>query len=250
VIARLPYPVSVMRRDVGTEPTSPAGGVETFDTPAAERINEARLSHLGSLGLSLDGRRVLDVGCGVGHLAQFFVRRGCTVVAVDVRPENIESLRSRYPALEAHVLDTEREPLSRLGRFDVVFCYGLLYHLENPLAALRNMASVCDDLLLLETIVCDSDQPVLALADETLVSNQAVAGLGCRPSPSFVAMTLNRAGFPHVYGPAQPPGHPEFRFRWRGDLAFNRDGVNMRCVFVASRQSLTAPPLVELLSGP
>jgi len=40
-----------------------------FDAPEALAINGARMSHLESLGLPLAGKRVLDAGCGVGHLA-------------------------------------------------------------------------------------------------------------------------------------------------------------------------------------
>jgi SAM-dependent methyltransferase len=247
-VPRIPYPVHVLRRDPGREPPLPASGVETFDTDGARVINLARMGHVDSLGLPVDGKSVLDVGSGVGHLAQFFVERGCRVVSVDGRAANIESLRSRYPGLEARVLDVEAEPLGMLGRFDVVFCYGLLYHLENPLAALRNIASVCDGLLLLETIVCDHSEPVLALVDESVVSNQALGGLGCRPSPAYLAMALNRVGFPHVYAPREPPDHPEFLFEWRNDLASVRDGRNLRCVFVASRSELAAESLVPLLS--
>jgi SAM-dependent methyltransferase len=244
---RLPYPVHVQRRDPVREPSLPAGGVETFDTEGAHAINRARMGHLDSLGLPLDGKRVLDVGSGVGHLAQYFVGRGCRVVCVDARDKNIESLRSRYPGLEAQVLDVENEPLSILGRFEAVFCYGLVYHLENPLAALRNIAAVCDGLLMLETIVCDHSEPVLALVDESVVSNQALGGLGCRPSPAYVTMALNRVGFPHVYAPHEPPDHPEFRFAWRNDLAHCRDGQNLRCVFLASREPIESPAIVSLL---
>jgi len=237
----------VTRRELESEPRFEHGGLETFDTPAAHEINRARMEHLGSLGLDLAGKKVLDVGCGVGHLAQFFVKLGCQVTSVDARDSNIASLRSRYPGLEAHVLNVETESLSRLGRFDVVFCYGLLYHLENPLGALRNMEAVCDELLLLETIVCDHGEPVLLLSDESVVFNQALIGLGCRPSPSYVVMALNRSGFRYVYAPRQPPEHPEFRFEWRNDLAWLRDGLNMRCVFLGSRRALDQPTFVSLL---
>src|SRR5262245_54746689 len=88
----LPYPVAIRHRDVGAEPLPVGGGVECFDTPAALAINRARLEHLASLGLPLAGKRVLDAGCGVGHLAQFFRERGCEVVCVDGREENIASL--------------------------------------------------------------------------------------------------------------------------------------------------------------
>jgi SAM-dependent methyltransferase len=239
----------VQRRDPGRDPPLPASGVETFDTDAARAINLARMGHLESLGLTLDGKTVLDVGSGVGHLAQFFVGRGCRVVSVDARTSNIESLRSRYPGLEARVLDVESEPLGTLGSFDVVFCYGLLYHLEDPLAALRNIASVCDGTLLLETIICDASEPVLVLVDESVVSNQALSGLACRPSPAYVTMALNRVGFPYVYAPREPPDHPEFRFEWRNDLAHVREGRNLRCVFVASRSELRTDTLTPLLSA-
>lgn len=59
---------------------------------------------------------------------------------------------------------------------------GLLYHLENPIAALRNMAAVCDEFLLIETIICDHSLPVLLLDDETKTYSQGLRGLGCRPT--------------------------------------------------------------------
>jgi hypothetical protein len=58
----------------------------------------------------------------------------------------------RRPEAEVREADVE-EGLDHLGRFDAVFCYGLLYHLEIPMLGLRNMASVCDHLLLIETMV-------------------------------------------------------------------------------------------------
>jgi SAM-dependent methyltransferase len=223
--------------------------VEAFDTPAARAINSARLDHLTSLGLPLDRRRVLDVGCGVGHLAQFFATRACSVLAVDGREANLQSLRSRYPGLEARLVDLDRDSLLSLGRFDVVFCYGLLYHLENPAAGLRSMAAVCDDLLLLETLVCDSSHPVMALVDEPRAHNQALGQLGSRPSPAWVVMALNRVGFRFVYGAREPPDHPDFRFEWRDDLSISRGENNIRCIFVASRRRLDNARLAPLLEA-
>ena len=228
-------PVTVAARDVAAEPVPAGGGIDAFETADALAINRARLDHLASLGLPLQGRRVLDVGCGVGHLSQFFLQRGCSVVAVDGRETNLEALRLRYPGLESRRVDVDTESLAPLGRFDVVFCYGLLYHLENPVAGLRSMAAVCDDMLLLETLVCDSARPTMVLVDEPRVQNQALGQLGSRPSPAFVVMALNRVGFRNVYAARVPPDHPDFRFRWRDDLSISRGPANLRCVFVASR---------------
>lgn len=246
----LPYPVSIKHRDIQAEGLPHGGGVECFDTPAALAINQARLVHLQSLGLPLEGKRVLDVGCGVGHLAQFFLSRGCHVVCVDGRAENIASLRERYPALEGHVADIQTDSLARFGKFDVVFCYGLLYHLANPLAGLHNLASVCQQLLILETLVCDHCEPILYLVDEPKTYNQALDYLACRPSPSYVTMAVNRVGFPFVYAPAQPPEYPDFQFEWRNNLDYARDGHPMRCIFVGSRGELANPRLRELLARP
>ena len=220
-----------------------------FDTEDALAINHARLRHLASLGLPLDRRKVLDVGCGVGHLARFFVERGCNVICSDVRPENISRLREIYPDLDAHVLNVESEALSRLGRFDAVLCYGLLYHLESPMAALRNIASVCDGLLLLETVITDHVEPLLRLVDEPVETrNQASAGLASRPTPAFVVMALSRIGFPYVYAPVHPPDHPDFQFSWKNNLEWSREGHLLRCIFVASRTELSLPA-VRLLAG-
>ncbi len=245
---RLPYPVAVRRRkDEGQSPPL-GGGLGSFDTPEALAINHARLMHLASLDLSVDGKTVLDVGCGVGHLAKFFLERGCKVVCTDGREKNIQTLRSRFPGLSAHVANVEVDPLARFGTFAIVLCYGILYHLENPLAALRNISSVCQELLLLETMVCDSPMPLLRLEEESAASNQALRGLGCRPSPSYVALALERCGFPHVHAAAILPSHRDFQFEWLANLDWWRDGHPLRCVFIASRMPLDNSHLVDLIS--
>ena len=243
----LPYPVQVRRRVYNEERVRKHGGLEVFDACNAASINEARMAHLESLGLNLAGKRVLDVGAGVGHLAVRLRKMGCSVVCVEARPANVEAMRARYPQLEGHVGDVETESLSRFGHFDVVFSYGLLYHLENPLHSIRNMASVCDELLLLESIICDHDLPIVRIEDESKDVNQALAGLACRPTPHYVALALNRVGFAHVYAPVSPPEHEDFRFEWKNNLDCSRDGHNLRCVFIASRNALKSPELIPLL---
>lgn len=242
--SRLPYPVS----GVPDSPPAGGGGIGVFDSPDAVAINKARMAHLDSLGLPLAGKSILDVGSGVGHLAQYFVEQGCHVTCVDGRRENIAALRARYPDMTAYVANVDTDSLLVFGQFDIVFCYGLLYHLENPVGALRNMARVTRELLLVESIVTDYPEPMLRLEDEPVETlNQAVGGLGCRPSPAFVAMVLARAGFQHVYAPLIPPDHPDFQFQWRQNLDCSRDGHLLRGVFVASRQPLANRNLALLL---
>jgi FkbM family methyltransferase len=242
------WPVDVEPRDITTEDIPAGGDYRVFDEAEAVRINRARIQMIGAVGLPLAGARVLDVGCGVGRFADYYASQGCDVVAVDARPENIAELHRRYPSVRAIVGDAEVFDFETLGQFDVVHCFGLLYHLENPLAALRNLSRVCTRVLLLETMIVDSKRPMLLLADETKAASQALGGIGCRPSPSFVAMSLNRIGFPRVYG-LQPDGeHEDFDFEWRDDNEHTRDGHPLRCVFVASRRPLAARRLVTLVA--
>lgn len=244
---RSTYPVFVTPRQVAAEAVPEGGGTIVFDDDAASAINVARMDFIRTSGLSYAGRRVLDVGAGVGHFARLYSSLGASVVAVEGRADNVTVLRSRYPEVTAHVGDVQSMDLAALGTFDVVHCFGLLYHLDSPVAALRRMEAACGDVLLLETMVCDATAPVMVLADETMAVNQALAGLGCRPSPSFIALALNRVGFPYVYGAAKPPDYPDFAFEWRNSLDTSRDGHPLRAVFVGSRRPLDLPTLLPLV---
>jgi SAM-dependent methyltransferase len=235
------------RREFSAEPRPEGGGSESFDTDAALELNEARLTHLASLELPIDGRRVLEVGAGVGRLTSFFIDRDCSVVATEARSENVAELRRRLPTVEVSEADVE-DSLQHLGSFEIVFCYGVLYHLESPLRALRNIAAVCTDLLLIETMVCDARVPVLRLEDETKTVNQALRGLAHRPSPSYLALALNRVGFDHVYTATDPPDHPDYRFTWVDNMDTARDGALLRGVFIASRTPRQQHGLTSLLS--
>ncbi len=242
-----PYPISIQPKQRSDEEIRSGWGPETFRQQDYININNARLEHLESLNLPLDGKSVLDVGCGVGDLTQFFLNKNCEVVCVDGREENISVLHSEHPKLIAHIANVETDLLSKFGNFDIVFCYGLLYHLENPFIALHNMALVCKELLLLETIVCDHKLPILRITDESAAFSQALQGVGCRPSPSYVVLALNRSGFPYVYAPKKLPHHRDFQFEWKNDLGSKRNGNNLRCIFIASRIKLDNANLINLI---
>jgi SAM-dependent methyltransferase len=242
------YPVTVRRRVVRSDRIKPEHGVQVFETPEAEALCAARLAHLDDLGLPGSGRSVLDLGCGIGHLARGLADRGCRVTCVDGRRQNVERLAALHPDLDAHCLDLDEQPLDGLGRFDAVLCYGLLYHLENPVGALRRMERACGQMLLLETHVCDCEKPVVLMADECAAANQAMRGIGSRPSPAWITAVLNRIGFAHVYGVAEPPTHPDFQFEWRNDMQDQRHGHLLRCVFVAARNRIESPKLTPLLT--
>ena len=162
------------------------------------------------------------------------------------RRDNAVELRRRLPKVETHQWDVEESHVG-LGRFAVVFCYALLYHLENSILALRNMAEVCDKLLLIETMVCDSPLPVMRLDNEPHGVNQALRGIANRPSVSYLAMALNRVGFDHVYVPHDRPHFPDYEFEPLGNLDTIR-GHPLRAVVVAARSELALTTVVPVLA--
>src|ERR1700752_717582 len=122
---------------------------DVFLEPEAQRINRARLEHLASLGLDLAGKRVLEVGAGIGLHTHFFEQRGCDVTSTDGAPANAAEMMRRWPYRRVGVLDLEQSAdLRGLGSFDIIFCYGTLYHLRDPDAALARLATVCTGIVL------------------------------------------------------------------------------------------------------
>lgn len=80
------------------------------------------------------GRLVLDAGCGFGRHALHAARYGAEVVAMDSSPDAVEStLRNCGELSRVHVIqgDILHAPLSD-GIFDLVYCFGVLHHLEEP----------------------------------------------------------------------------------------------------------------------
>src|SRR5258706_16223209 len=88
------------------------------------RHDQRRLEHLASLGLSIAGSSVLEVGAGIGSHTSFFLDRDCTVVSTEARPENLELLSARHPGLEVRRLDLDNPDSSLEETFDIVYCYG------------------------------------------------------------------------------------------------------------------------------
>ena len=199
-------------------------------TPEPRRAAR-RLEHLASLGLDLHGKRVLEVGAGIGEHTGFFLDRDCTVLSAEPRPENSRvlayMLRSYDLAkaancthIAADIDDIDRRVAET---FDIVFCYGLLDRLADPAAALALLAKRCEGVFLLETGV--------------------VPGDGDARNPPTRAWLFNqlKSLFPHVYVPRTQPAHEDYALDWTVPAT----GRASRAVFVASRRPIANPLLLE-----
>ena len=161
-----------------------------FDRPFYRDITEARIKHLRDMNLDIKDKKVIDIGCGIGHFSEYFSSMDCDLLCIDGRSENIVELRNRYPLIRSAVIDVESDKFLSLGEFDIVFCYGLIYHLTNPMSFIQNVGQVCKDMAIIETCIMDAEDPVLRLVREDQDNpTQALHPNGCRPSPAFVIET-------------------------------------------------------------
>jgi 2-polyprenyl-3-methyl-5-hydroxy-6-metoxy-1,4-benzoquinol methylase len=89
------------------------------------------------------GKRVLDAGCGTGYGSTILAAGGAQeVIGVDRATHVIEAVRSVMPArVRLHEGDVESLSFDN-GSFDVVVCFEVIEHLENPAAALSEFARV------------------------------------------------------------------------------------------------------------
>ncbi len=109
-------------------------------------INPLRLAHIERMVGGLQGKKVVDVGCGGGILAEAMAAKGATVTGIDLseKPLGVAKL---------HLLETGRQVDYRLqsaedlavaepGSFDVVTCMEMLEHVPDPASTVRACATL------------------------------------------------------------------------------------------------------------
>ncbi|MGG1664130.1 class I SAM-dependent methyltransferase [Brevibacillus sp. NRS-1366] len=236
-----------MNQKTGVNKVEPYINVKTavFDMQGYLEITNARLSHLASLQLQLSGKSIVDVGCGTGRLTEFLVGQGANVFGVDGREDNIQQMRIFYPHVKAEVVDLETDDLLKYGPFDIMFCYGILYHLSDPLHFIKNAEKLCSDMILIETCITDAVEPICKIVVEDGTNNsQSIHHAGSRPSPAYVIFCLKKAGFPFIYEPIEKPAHPEFHYTKQNNYESHQNGHLIREIFIASKKPLDHGRLV------
>jgi SAM-dependent methyltransferase len=117
----------------------------------ADLVDDGRIAQFAAA--FPEARSVLELGSLEGAHSFSLAHRANRVVAVEGRRENIARAQFVQALLDVENVtfveaDLETTPLDRFGRFDAVFCVGLLYHLPKPWVLLDQLAGVAPNLFL------------------------------------------------------------------------------------------------------
>ena len=111
------------------------------------QINPLRLEWIEQCAGSLDGRQVVDVGCGGGILSEAMARRGAQVLGIDLAERSLKV--AQLHAMEAGLQNVQyREVAAEAlaaempGRFDVVTCMEMIEHVPDPGAIVEACAKL------------------------------------------------------------------------------------------------------------
>ena len=215
--------VGAKNADSVSLPVTIAGGSESaisltltaFDTRHYQDLIRARAATIRRVVralkpvLGLHG--ALDAGCGVGFFAQTLTELGLETRGFDGRFENVVEARRRFPRIAFETGDIESAEITALGMFDLVLCFGLLYHLESPMRAIRHLRALSGKGLLIESMCVPGDEARMMLRDEPFQNDQSLTDMAFYPSESCLAKMVYRAGFAHVYRVPRMPEHDDFR---------------------------------------
>ncbi|WP_370682202.1 bifunctional 2-polyprenyl-6-hydroxyphenol methylase/3-demethylubiquinol 3-O-methyltransferase UbiG [Comamonas sp. GB3 AK4-5] len=110
------------------------------------QINPLRLGWIDGLA-PLQGKQVLDVGCGGGILADSMARKGAEVLGIDLatkslRVAQLHALEASTPNIQYREVAVEALAEEKPAGFDVVTCMEMLEHVPDPGSVVRACAQL------------------------------------------------------------------------------------------------------------
>jgi 2-polyprenyl-6-hydroxyphenyl methylase / 3-demethylubiquinone-9 3-methyltransferase len=109
-------------------------------------LNPVRLSYISDELQGLFGKKVIDIGCGGGILAESMARSGADVTGLDMAQDSLNV--ARLHALEAGVqisyqqATAEQYASEQGAQFDVVTCMEMLEHVPEPMSVIQACADL------------------------------------------------------------------------------------------------------------
>lgn len=128
--------------------TSPVGSKEYFDEVEARRYRNEPHGVVFADFPAWKGKKVLEIGCGLGTDAVNFARHGADYTGVDLSEESLKLCRQRFDVygLKGNIIHANAEELDSVlkgEKFDLIYSFGVIHHSPCP----ENVVDCLPDLL-------------------------------------------------------------------------------------------------------
>ena len=155
-------------------------------------------------GGSLEGKTILDCGCNCGYWSfQAALNGAIDIVAYDGGDGNIEQAKFVSEVIgikniDFRVMDLLEMSKGNPGEFDIVFFFGLLYHVNRPIEILSKLREVTKDFAIVDTSVIADTGAKLYVQDDFAHEQNKCNDLCLYPTVEAVYKMLKYVGFSEV----------------------------------------------------
>lgn len=98
---------------------------------------------------SYKGKRVLEIGCGIGADGVEFAKHGAEYVGIDISCSSLEIAKKRFSVYNLkgsfYEMSGDDPALINLGKFDLVYSFGVIHHYPNAHAIINNIYELLTD---------------------------------------------------------------------------------------------------------
>jgi len=107
-----------------------------------EGVHEQICNFISKADIKIDGKRILDWGCGTGALSQRLIDLGADVISIDIDSESFEAT-SKFIPVDFNDQDSFALFVDKFNAtFDIVIASEVIEHVENPWAFIKSIKRV------------------------------------------------------------------------------------------------------------
>ncbi|PYV90881.1 MAG: hypothetical protein DMG05_08695 [Acidobacteria bacterium] len=139
----------------------------------------------------LSGKCCLDVACNEGYFSHLLYKHGANVRGTDIREVNIQRARAVQallgydPARLVFEVEDFFNNRDQADTYDLTLFLGLLYHIENPMSALRLLHKITRTLCVIETQLTRQTAPIISGWGQTGVTLELPASMALYQEPDM-----------------------------------------------------------------
>ncbi len=148
------------------------------------------------------GLRVLDVACSAGLHALELARRGAIVTGIDWDRAAIDQAQFIQECIAnelSHPVEFRHTNLFTFAAeprsFDLIYCSGLFYHLQDPIGAAQRLARLCRRGAVMQCCITSREGDLLELSDSSKFPFCGSWEFALVPTPTMLQKILENGGF-------------------------------------------------------